>query len=403
MRERYYRPELDALRFFAFATVFMRHAPWRSHAPTISNQIGITASRPSIPHQSSLAVIDTTEALSRSQTFVQSLRLGAIHEACAFGLCIFFLLSSYLIVTILLRERDSTGTVSLSSFAARRVLRIWPLYFFILASAYVLGRFHPEVSIHSKALLAFSFLLGNLYILKHGWVLDTINPLWSLSIEEQFYLVIPGLTRAGGRRALTIICWLTLAFSYILLIWLGHRHSISLVGVWANSFVQFQFFAAGGLIALAHSRGRLSLSTWARLGLVVAGCIMWYIASARFGLQTFRPSTPAQLVAGYLFLLSGTVAIFLAVLDADIKIPKIIIYLGKISYGLYLFHQLFLWTIFDSESSRPSLVFLRNHIAVGVLLALTATIAAASLSYHFFERPILLFKARFETVKTRVA
>ena len=234
--------------------------------------------------------------MSRSQAFVQSLRLGAIHEACAFGLCIFFLLSSYLIVTILLRERDSTGTVSLSSFAARRVLRIWPLYFFILASAYVLGRFHPEVSIHSKALLAFSFLLGNLYILRHGWVLDTINPLWSLSIEEQFYLVIPGLTRAGGRRALTIICWLTIAFSYILLIWLGHRHSISLVGVWANSFVQFQFFAAGGLIALAHSRGRLSLSTWARLGLVVAGCIMWYIASAGFGLQTFRPSTPAQLV-----------------------------------------------------------------------------------------------------------
>ena len=403
MRERYYRPELDALRFFAFAAVFIHHAPWRSHVPTANYQTGITPAPPSIPYPSSLAVIDTKGALAGLQAFVQSLRPGAIHEACAFGLCIFFLLSSYLIVTILLRERDSTGTVSLSSFAARRVLRIWPLYFFILASAYVLGRFHPEVSIHSKALLAFSFLLGNLYILRHGWVLDTINPLWSLSVEEQFYLVIPGLTRAGGRRALTIICWLTIAFSYILLIRLGHRHSIALVGVWANSFVQFQFFAAGGLIALAHSRNKISLSTSKRLWLAATGLIMWYIASAGFELLIYKPSTAAQLVPGYLFLLTGTVAIFLAVLDADVKIPKVILYLGKISYGLYLFHQLILWMVFENGSSRPSPVFLKNHIAVGVLLALTATIAAASLSYHFFERPILVFKARFETVKTRAA
>ena len=364
---RYYRPELDALRFFAFAAVFMRHVPWRSHSST------------ALSLSPAPAVIATTAAQP------PFLRLGAIHEACGFGLCIFFVLSSYLIVTLLLRERDTTGTVSLSAFAARRVLRIWPLYFLILAAAYALGRVHPEVSIHGRALIAFSFLLGNLYILRHGSVLDTINPLWSLSVEEQFYLVIPGLTRAGGRRALAVICCLTIAFSYVMLVWLGHKHSITLVGVWVNSFVQFQFFAAGGLIALAR---KVSLSTWGRIELAAAGCVMWYIAASRFGLQSFMPSKAAKLVAGYLLLLGGTVAIFLAVLGADMKIPKVVLYLGKISYGLYLFHQLILWTVFDSG-------FLRVNIPVGILLAFAATIAGAALSYRYVEQPFLLFKDRF--------
>ena len=402
MKERYYRPELDALRFFAFAMVFLHHAPWHSPRPSAAQEAG-TRLPPFAAHLPNLAVIDDAGGMAHSQTLLKSLRLGAIHDACGFGLCMFFLLSAYLIVTILLREKEATGSVSLTRFAARRVLRIWPLYFLILAIAFVLGRFLPQVSVNGRALFAFSVLLGNLYVLNHGWILQTINPLWSLSVEEQFYLVIPGLTRVGGRKALTAICWLTIALSYLILIWLGHRHEIALVGVWANSFVQFQFFAAGGLIALSRSRRKFSISTLSRVWLTAAGFIMWYIASARFELLSFKPSTAPLLVAGYLFLLAGTVAIFLAVLDTDRKVPKAVLYLGKISYGLYLFHQLVLWIVFETGSSYAPFVFFKNHTAVGVLVALSAIIAAASLSYHFFERPILLFKTRFETVKTRDA
>lgn len=289
MKERYYRPELDALRFFAFATVFLHHAPWHSPRPVLNHESRISEGLPYAAHPSGLAVIQNYGATAPFQTLQQSFRLGAIHDACGFGLCIFFLLSAYLIVTILLREKDTTGSVSLSSFAARRILRIWPLYFLILAIAFVLGRFLLQVSVHWHALVAFSVLLGNLYILKHGWILETINPLWSLSVEEQFYLVIPGLTRVGGRKALAVICWLTIATSYLVLVWLGHRHSIALVGVWANSFVQFQFFAAGGLIALSRSRRKVSMSTLSRLWLSSAGFVMWYIASARFELLSLSP------------------------------------------------------------------------------------------------------------------
>ena len=180
MKERYYRPELDALRFFAFATVFLHHASWHSPRPALNHESRISEGLPYAAHPSGLAVIQNYGATAPFQTLQQSFRLGAIHDACGFGLCIFFLLSAYLIVTILLREKDTTGSVSLSSFAARRILRIWPLY--------------------------------NLYILKHGWILETINPLWSLSVEEQFSWA-QTLDRARRRlgqqlRAISVLrCW----------------------------------------------------------------------------------------------------------------------------------------------------------------------------------------------------
>src|ERR1017187_9395274 len=98
MSGRYYKPELDALRLFAFASVFCFHLPvhnWWLQAPFGSDQ---------------------------------------------FGMCIFPLLSAYLIVSLLLREKGETGTVSLKAFAIRRILRIWPLYFLPLAAFMWLGR-----------------------------------------------------------------------------------------------------------------------------------------------------------------------------------------------------------------------------------------------------------------------
>jgi peptidoglycan/LPS O-acetylase OafA/YrhL len=123
MAKRYYRPELDALRFFAFSCVFCDHMP------------------------------------------INARWYQPIGEAGAFGMCMFFMLSAYLIITILLREKETAGTVNLPAFAIRRVLRIWPLYFLVLFGGYVLGLYFPAgARLSGHAVLAFSFLVGNLYI-----------------------------------------------------------------------------------------------------------------------------------------------------------------------------------------------------------------------------------------------
>lgn len=357
MAKRYYRPELDALRFFAFACVFCSHLP-------ITNRW--------------------------LQPFI---KMGA------YGMCMFFMLSAYLIITILLREKETTGTVSLSAFAARRVLRIWPLYFLVLFGVYFLGIWAKTIHVPGHALLAFSFLLGNLYILQHGWM-GPINPLWSLSVEEQFYLAVPTIVRLGGKRAIIAVGVVTISLAYAVLVWLG-RHAAAGGAVWLNSFVQFQFFAAGGLIALWFHNRQLSLSLKWRGVLAVAGLALWF-QTGKLYLMLER-TTLFPLVTAYILMLLGTFLIFLSVIDIKIRIPSTLTYLGKISYGLYLFHALFLWMLFGTGGHWPKMQYFQQHKPFAILLTFCLTVATSAFSYHFFERPILRYKERFERVHTRPA
>ncbi len=359
MSKRYYRPELDALRFFAFACVFCDHLP-----------IGSRWYEP-------------------------------IKELGAFGMCMFFMLSAYLIITILLREKQTTGGVNLGAFAARRVLRIWPLYFLVLFAGYILGVYVPDAYVSGHAVLAFSVLLGNLYILHHGW-LGPIGPLWSLSVEEQFYLAVPAIVRMGGRRGIIIVCVSAIAIAYCVLIHLGLRGQCSRV-VWVNSFVQFQFFAAGGLMALWLYGRNVLLSLWQRGALAAIGLALWFKAGRLFPLHTLDVSRPLPLVVAYVLALVGTFLLFISVLDIKLPMPRPLVYLGKISYGLYLFHYFFIWLLFDNSYRWRPMAFFPHHKLLAVPLAFALTVAISALSYHFFERPILQFKRRFETIHTRPA
>jgi peptidoglycan/LPS O-acetylase OafA/YrhL len=103
----FYRPELDVLRFFAFFAVFLTH---------------------SLTHSADTWV---SYGLPRSLGML----LAAVAGAGAFGVSLFFMLSAYLITTLLLGEKQTTNDVHLRSFYFRRILRIWPLYFFMLAVA----------------------------------------------------------------------------------------------------------------------------------------------------------------------------------------------------------------------------------------------------------------------------
>jgi peptidoglycan/LPS O-acetylase OafA/YrhL len=359
MAKRYYRPELDALRCFAFLSVFSGHSPITAHWY-----------RP-------------------------------IREAGGYGMCMFFMLSAYLIITILLREKETSGNVNLRAFALRRILRIWPLYFVVLFSGYAMGHFyHGGLAVSAGAVLAFSLLLGNLYILHYGW-LGPIAVLWSLSVEEQFYLAIPAIVRLGGRRGILTIGIAAISFAYILLLRLGFNGASGRV-IWVDSFVQFQFFAAGGLLALGFHGRPVLLSLKQRAALAIVGIAFWLEAAKLFPIWTVA-AKPAPVLASFALILLGTLALFIAILDIQLRMPKPFVYLGKISYALYLFHVFFLFAIFDTSDRFPRMLFFQTHKWVGVPLALGLTIAAAALSYHFFERPILKYKERFETIRTRPA
>src|SRR4051794_14769603 len=219
---RFYRPELDALRFFAFICVFTFH---------LLDYVSIDAATHPI--------------------------LNAICTAGAFGVPVFFLLSSFLIVELLLRERQQTGDIHIESFYVRRILRIWPLYFAVFYGLVALGHFLPDIGPKTYgSWIAFSFFAGNWYIMRHGWIAGAVDPLWSIAVEEQFYIAVPLLSRIGGRRLLAAISVILLAISYATDVHYARLVYSGESGQWVNSWFQFQFFAAGALLAIAL-RGRV--------------------------------------------------------------------------------------------------------------------------------------------------
>lgn len=371
----YYRPELDVLRFFAFLCVFSFHR--MDYVPT-----------------------DPARNL-------WAFRIGTIG---AFGVPVFFLLSAFLITDLLLRERERLGAIHVRAFYMRRILRIWPLYFTMFFGLAALNHFVPGVSTDRRpAWVAFTFFSGNWYILRHGWIAGAVDPLWSISVEEQFYIVIPILAALGGRRAVLWASYVLLAASYVTVFVYALHPTAGDNGEWTNSFLQFQFFSAGTILAIALSGKTVRAGLPLRIAGVALGFACWFTAMMRFHVQSWDPQpTLLGSFAGWLLVLAGTLLFFLCFLDAPARLtPPRLAYLGRISYGLYLFHSLIFFLCFEKGAPylahvRPSAhlpAVLRNGLGTALVLGLS--IAAAHLSYVYFERPFLRLKERFTFVRSR--
>jgi len=373
------------LRFFAFVSVFLYHG-----LPGF-----VTARHSGVAAQA--AQYETT-----------------IKGAGRFGVCLFFLLSAYLITELLGREKANTGTIHVGSFYARRILRIWPLYFAFLFAGALLGLAIQDYRLEAHRIAAFLLLAGNWYVARIGCSANPIAPLWSISVEEQFYLAWPWVVKLGGRTWTCIICSILLPLSFLFLYELSRAGGDAGSNIWFNSFVQFQFFALGALLALCL-RGRVpALGLLSRIAIFVAGLTSWLIADGvlRLGGADARLSS-GSIIAGYAFVAIGCLLFFVSFLGMLTRwVPKRLVYLGKISYGLYVFHMLALsvsWRLFwPAESQRSSLqatswngVVLGARAALILLVSMGMTVICAALSYRFLEQPFLSIKERFTFVRSR--
>lgn len=287
----------------------------------------------------------------------------------------------------------------------RRILRIWPLYFSVFFGLALLNRIVPGVGTDDPlAWLSFTFLCGNWYIAHHGWISRPVDPLWSISIEEQFYLIIPILAARGGRRAVVFVCWLLLACAYFLVFFYA-LHPPGLIA-WVNSFVQFQYFCAGTLIAIFLRHRTVSLAVPLRVVGFLAGILCWLAALSVGSIASYL--YPVRSVAASLFVLIGTIIIFLCTLGTPSNlVPSWLSYFGKISYGLYLFHALVFVLLFRVAGSFPVPPLLRNHLFASIVhgveigVALAIDLMCAHLSFVYFEGYFLGLKKRFTFVESR--
>jgi peptidoglycan/LPS O-acetylase OafA/YrhL len=368
-----YRPELDAVRFLAFLFVFFAHE---------------------IPHDPSPTSF--TNHLSPGGARI----VFGIANMCTMGLCLFFALSAYLITNLLLKERDENMAVSVRKFYLRRILRIWPLYIFgiLIGIAWAFAFLGGQ---HATGFAWYMLFAGNFYCASVGWFNNPMLPLWTISIEEQFYLIWPWAMRWFSRRDLVLCALVFILVANIKLFNFGQRHANTDYEVWCNAFVQFEMFAVGILLALARSH-RKPGNVVAGVMLAISGPVLWFVACYTFQVKQAASMGLAisgfAMIVGYALIAVGCGAILQGFcMIGSSHIPKWAANLGKISYGLYVYHFL---------AIRLSFIpLLLLHIPYNVItscaLAFPLTILAAKLSYTHLESPFLRLKRRFEIVHSR--
>jgi peptidoglycan/LPS O-acetylase OafA/YrhL len=384
--KRFYKPELDLLRLFAFLLVFARHVVTGFG---IASHLAVAAS-----------TAPQTTATAHGWGVVQRLA-----QSLDFGVCLFFFLSSYLITALLLLEHDQRGKFGIKGFYLRRGARIWPLYFVFLGIMALAGRQFPWMNLTFSRLLLSAAFLGNWAVARAGWAGSPIDPLWSVSVEEQFYLLWPQILR-GGRQSLLIASSIGIGASFFAIAVLGSLPACHNTTLWANSLVQGLFFCGGSLVAQWSLYRRIEASPLTRIGRFISGLACWVTASTWCAVVATDSPAAWRLIVGYALMLAGSACIFLAVLDCNVsRVPRWSLYLGKLTYGLYVFHFLCLEIATRAASSllrepRGRLALVATHLTVA-LLALALTIVCATASYEFMEKPFLQLKRRFTVIPSR--
>ena len=331
-------------------------------------------------------------------------------ESGDLGVNFFFVLSGFLITTLLFKEKETFGRIEISNFYIRRILRIWPVYFLILT----LGFFVFPLWTSSIPLLPFGILIephfiwwyaffgGNFQMsyFTHQSVIVAI--LWSISVEEQFYLVWPHVVNFLKRNALVYVCLVIIAVSFMFRIYAAENERL------------FHFFtisvmsdlAVGSLLAHAitiksfrQKMERISRPAVATL----YGSLLVLIPFKTFLSLSLTVFLHRVAYAGMPLLFSLIFAFIIAEQEFGTRLSwkagnsKILSYLGKRSYGLYCFHMIAITLVLGTAYNLGALPHNDSWIIylteIGAGFALTVVLASAS--YSFLEKPFLSLRHHF--------
>jgi peptidoglycan/LPS O-acetylase OafA/YrhL len=304
------------------------------------------------------------------------------------GVELFFAISGFLITTLLLREREAAGAISLRRFYVRRALRIFPAYYTVLAIYTVLVLLSLRHTAEGQHFLSnlkyFVTYTANWFVLPG----EVFGIAWSLASEEQFYCVWPSIEKYVGIRwaLLALFAVVTFAIS-IRSGWLGSQvpHFIRLVGSKISLTICF-----GVLIAhVLHSRRGYRFMLRA-LGHPAAGLAVVAVLAAAISCRVPRPITGAGMA----------ILVAACVIREDHWLKPVlstrpVVFVGKVSYGMYLAHGL-------AYNVAERLTSLSHHGFGSFGLAFVLTVASAGLSFRYYESFFLRLKKNF-AVRSYVA
>jgi peptidoglycan/LPS O-acetylase OafA/YrhL len=345
------------------------------------------------------------EPLYHKQTIFSKIVFKLTH----FGWCgvdLFFVLSGFLITGILLDAKGSDRYFS--TFYIRRTLRIFPLYYGILAICFlVVPLFGNYKSIEDNAVVSHQQALWcyytNIDIVRHGWVENgdylNMSHFWSLAVEEQFYIVWPFIVWVCSRRMLIGTCVICICGALLFRTWyaygLGNTAAASLL-----MQCRIDALAWGALAAMfvRGARGATSIERPAKCMLFISAFVLISIC-VKF--RCFPAGEPLVLTIGLSALaIFFTALVIVAVLSTSqswfgrVCRNDALRSTGRIAYGLYVFHYLI------HPFLLPILTFSGFHVpyVLAAIMYLLSAFAAAFtiswLSWHMYEKHFLRLKDR---------
>ena len=303
------------------------------------------------------------------------------------GVIFFFVLSGFLITLLMFREIDLKNTLDIKSFYIRRIRRIWPLYYGLLIMSALLTSFIPSLT---TLLLCLTILPNIAEVFYQSW---TPSPqIWSIGVEEQFYLFWPFfilLFRKHILKSLTLFFVLYSLLPHLLQWFFLHYTSHDYTAIINNLFIvhgiKFNCMALGGIIAYLFHKNLLQSNKV----LTHLTTFAWYLALILwcfgFSLPYFNDEFYALLFAIIILGVSRKI------IDHSLLRNRSINYLGKISYGLYMYHWLLLILITPMFKDFLITTPILGSI-IFYLVIIATTISVSHLSYHFFEKRFLKSK-----------
>ncbi len=357
-----YDPAIDFIRFIAFFLVFFTHF---------------------INRGGNAIEVDTGQWWNNQ--FVQR-----IADFGGQGVTLFFGLTGFLLGRLLIRELKENNSISIKSFYLRRILRIWPLYFAFIIFCGVMNLFANSPTLVSKEipyLATFTYNWGQIF----GEVPGTMATItWSISVEEQIYLIFPILFLLLVKRTSTKYAALLITSGFISVLGCLYIWDIN-----PDRFTPAFLLPVGiGLLTARFEEKFKDLSPkiWKQFLVLILLAIYVLLfrsltESNNLKFLTFIGS--ALLLPGLLFICRRFVA------ESGSRVTQGAIYVGRRSYGCYLFHWA-VWTVMVGRNLFSSQT--GGFSVPGVVVGFAITIGVSAISYRFFETPFLMYRKRFQKV-----
>ncbi|MEO6219480.1 MAG: acyltransferase [Ginsengibacter sp.] len=322
-----------------------------------------------------------------------------LYKNLPLGLEVFFILSSFLLTYLGLNEYKKRNSFSFKNYFTRRILRIWPLYFLILLLAFILFPFFAHIFDFSITLpnsLYYIFFIANFYTIDHVFFLRF---LWTISVEEQFY-IFWGLTLRFLQKKLQFVISLLFLLSISSSIYSITTGSSSYYNTITYLF-DFGCGALGAVLIFSNSRIINQIKNLSRTGtyffysyLIFHFIIFYFLNANTKGIV----NEFAALLNRYLFIFYISLFIIEQMTNnSRTKIfaqSRFLIFTGKLSYGLYCYHGITI--TFINLLLQHFKIDIMNWLLV--LIYFTVNYLIAAISYNYLELPFLRLKTRLRRI-----